>query len=68
MKQLLHLYLHLIRLLFSFQRIRKYLKSHGVKDGLWYDPDARHGQSLLVGGSGIGKVLGWIKRESHKKT
>ena len=49
------------------QRVKKYLKSHGVKDGLWYDPNGRHGQALLVGAQGINKVLEWIKDNSYTK-
>ncbi|KAL5508303.1 hypothetical protein ACEPAH_5922 [Sanghuangporus vaninii] len=48
------------------QRVKKYLTSHGVKKGLWYDPNGRHGQALLVGEAGINKVISWIKDCSVK--
>ncbi|EJD01104.1 uncharacterized protein FOMMEDRAFT_125748 [Fomitiporia mediterranea MF3/22] len=48
------------------ERVKKYLKSHGVKEGLWYDPNGRHGQALLVGERGISKVIDWIKDFKYK--
>lgn len=43
------------------QRVKKYLTSHGVRKGLWYDPDGLHGQALLVGGKGHERVMEWLK-------
>lgn len=40
------------------ERIRRYLNQHGVKKGLWYDPNGRHGQALLAGGKGHALVFG----------
>ncbi|KAI5124921.1 hypothetical protein M0805_007349 [Coniferiporia weirii] len=49
------------------KRIKKYLTSHGVRSGLWYDPEGRHGQSLLVGSRGIDVVIEWIKKNPDAK-
>ncbi|KAK7060561.1 hypothetical protein VNI00_001327 [Paramarasmius palmivorus] len=42
-------------------RVKKYLTSHGVRKGLWYDPDGVHGQALLMGGEGHRRVMEWLK-------
>ncbi|KAJ8086715.1 hypothetical protein PM082_005538 [Marasmius tenuissimus] len=42
-------------------RVKKYLTSHGVRKGLFYDPDAIHGQALLMGGEGHERVMEWLK-------
>jgi hypothetical protein len=46
------------------ERICRYLRSHGVQKGLWYDPDGRHGQALLAGGKGHEEILRWLQ-EGH---
>lgn len=43
------------------KRVKKYLTSHGVRKGLMFDPEARHGQSLIVGGSAMSNVMKWLK-------
>ena len=43
------------------QRVKKYLTSHGVRKGLWYDPNGRHGQALMRGGAGHAAVLKWLR-------
>ncbi|KAG7096874.1 hypothetical protein E1B28_004280 [Marasmius oreades] len=43
------------------ERVKKYLTSHGVRKGLWYDPNGLHGQALLVGGKGHERVMEWLK-------
>jgi hypothetical protein len=49
-------------LLFAFiQRVRRYLRSHGVRKGLWYDPEGRHGQPLIIGGRGHTKIMRWLQ-------
>ncbi|THH10106.1 hypothetical protein EW145_g1537 [Phellinidium pouzarii] len=47
-------------------RVKKYLTSHGVKNGLWYNPEGRHGQSLLVGSQGVKSVIKWINSPNMK--
>lgn len=47
------------------QRVTKYLRSHGVRDGLYLDPNGRHGQALITGGDGHNKILRWL-REPEK--
>ncbi|KAF7301736.1 hypothetical protein MIND_00739200 [Mycena indigotica] len=42
-------------------RVRKYLSSHGVHKGLWYDEMAQHGDALLRGTKGHAMVLDWLK-------
>lgn len=49
----------------SSQRVKRYLTSHGVKEGLWLDPNGRHGQALLVGDKGINRVLDWIRNDPN---
>ncbi|KAI0773436.1 hypothetical protein BC629DRAFT_1583095 [Irpex lacteus] len=41
-------------------RVKRYLTSHGVRDGLWFDPDGHHGQALLSGGKGHTEILRWL--------
>ncbi|KAJ3570200.1 hypothetical protein NP233_g4560 [Leucocoprinus birnbaumii] len=43
------------------ERIQKYLTSHGVKKGLWYDPEGRHGQALLAGTPGHEEIFRWLQ-------
>ncbi|KAJ7129584.1 hypothetical protein C8R44DRAFT_830056 [Mycena epipterygia] len=43
------------------ERVKKYLTSHGVRKGLWYDPNGRHGQALMSGGAGHAEVMRWLK-------
>ncbi|KAK7695883.1 hypothetical protein QCA50_000521 [Cerrena zonata] len=42
-------------------RVKRYLTSHGIKKGLWFDPDGRHGQALLAGGEGHKEILRWLR-------
>ncbi|KAI0796702.1 hypothetical protein C8Q75DRAFT_710801 [Abortiporus biennis] len=46
------------------QRVKRYLTSHGIRKGLWFDPNGRHGQALLAGGAGHAEILRWL-REHH---
>ncbi|PFH52793.1 hypothetical protein AMATHDRAFT_1836 [Amanita thiersii Skay4041] len=46
------------------ERVKKYLSSHGVKKGLRYDPEGRHGQALMAGGHGHTMILQWLKDSS----
>ncbi|KAF5363284.1 hypothetical protein D9756_000449 [Leucocoprinus leucothites] len=43
------------------ERIKKYLISHGVRKGLWYDPQGRHGQALLKGTTGHEEIFRWLQ-------
>ncbi|KIK68061.1 hypothetical protein GYMLUDRAFT_36884 [Collybiopsis luxurians FD-317 M1] len=45
----------------SAERVKLYLRSHGVRKGLWADPTGRHGQALLAGGEGCKIVYEWIR-------
>ncbi|KDQ56378.1 hypothetical protein JAAARDRAFT_36545 [Jaapia argillacea MUCL 33604] len=45
------------------ERVKRYLTSHGIRKGLWFDPDGRHGQALLVGGDGHSEILRWLHDE-----
>ncbi|KAJ3987296.1 hypothetical protein F5890DRAFT_1631901 [Lentinula detonsa] len=42
-------------------RVKLYLRSHGIRKGLWCDPNGRHGQALLAGGEGCKVVYEWLK-------
>ncbi|TFK55949.1 hypothetical protein OE88DRAFT_1622651 [Heliocybe sulcata] len=44
------------------EAIKKYLTSHGIRKGLWFDPDGRHGQALLAGGEGHAEILRWLRQ------
>lgn len=44
----------------SSKRVKRYLTSHGIRKGLWYDPDGHHGQALLTGGRGHTEMLRWL--------
>ncbi|KAG5724987.1 hypothetical protein E4T56_gene12504 [Termitomyces sp. T112] len=45
------------------ERVKRYLTSHGVKGGLWYDPVGSHGQALKPGTRGHLEILRWIREE-----
>ncbi|CAK5275613.1 unnamed protein product [Mycena citricolor] len=45
------------------QRVEKYLTSHGVKEGLWHDPEGQHGQALLTGSPGLKRIMQWLQDE-----
>ncbi|EPQ59444.1 hypothetical protein GLOTRDRAFT_109691 [Gloeophyllum trabeum ATCC 11539] len=44
------------------ERVKRYLRSHGIRKGLWYDPKGRHGQALLAGGEGHAEILRWLRQ------
>ena len=48
--------------------MKRYLTSHGVRDGLWYDPNGRHGQALLVGGHAHNEILRWLREPGYTCT
>jgi len=41
-------------------RVKRYLTSHGIRKGLWFDPEGQHGQALLTGGPGHTEILRWL--------
>ncbi|KAL4081679.1 hypothetical protein V8B97DRAFT_1913654 [Scleroderma yunnanense] len=45
------------------ERVRRYLTSHGVCKGLYYDPDASHGQTLAGDGRGHDTITKWLQQE-----
>ncbi|KAF8639790.1 hypothetical protein AX17_001049 [Amanita inopinata Kibby_2008] len=47
------------------ERVRRYLKSHGITKGLWYDPAGRHGQALMAGGPGHVEILRWLREPDN---
>jgi len=47
------------------KRVKRYLTSHGVRKGLWMDPNGRHGQALLPGSSGHVEILRWLQEPKY---
>ncbi|KAF8195811.1 hypothetical protein K438DRAFT_1826557 [Mycena galopus ATCC 62051] len=43
------------------ERVKKYLSSHGVRKGIWFDPDGLHGDALKPGGAGHARVMQWLR-------
>ncbi|CAL1700757.1 unnamed protein product [Somion occarium] len=46
------------------ERVKRYLTSHGIRKGLWFDPHGRHGEALLSGGKGHKEILRWLREAS----
>jgi len=44
------------------ERVKRYLTSHGIRKGLLFDPNGRHGQALLAGGEGHAAILRWLQQ------
>ncbi|EIW82122.1 hypothetical protein CONPUDRAFT_54478 [Coniophora puteana RWD-64-598 SS2] len=42
------------------ERVKKYLQSHGVRKGLFYDPEGGHGHALVPGGEGHSLIFEWL--------
>ncbi|KAF9076719.1 hypothetical protein BDP27DRAFT_1312478 [Rhodocollybia butyracea] len=42
-------------------RVKLYLRSHGIRKGLWSDPQGHHGEALLAGGDGCRLVYDWLR-------
>jgi hypothetical protein len=42
------------------ERVRRYLRSHGVRKGVRFDPDGRHGSALVAGSEGLKGVINWL--------
>jgi len=43
------------------ERVKKYLTSHGVRKGIWFDPTGLHGQALLSKSAGHTEVMRWLE-------
>jgi len=43
------------------QRVKRYLTSYGITQGIWYDPDGSHGQALVPGSRGQLEILRWVR-------
>ena len=43
--------------------MKQYLTSHGVKEGLWFDPDGQHAQAMVIGAKGMRRIFDWLKDE-----
>ncbi|CCM03181.1 uncharacterized protein FIBRA_05303 [Fibroporia radiculosa] len=43
-------------------RVKRYLTSHGIRKGIWYDPNGRHGQAMLSGSPGHKEILRWLQQ------
>ncbi len=46
------------------QRMRQYLTSHGIRKGLKFDPEGRHGEALFTRGESHREFLRWLHK-SH---
>ncbi|KAH9899903.1 hypothetical protein C8Q73DRAFT_743742 [Cubamyces lactineus] len=44
-------------------RVKRYLTSHGIRKGLWFDPEGRHGQALLSCSPGHNEILKWLREQ-----
>lgn len=49
------------------QRVLQYLKSHGMKKGIHFDPEGRHGQALVAGGLSFQKMIHWLRQTPTSK-
>ncbi|KAF9055398.1 hypothetical protein BDZ89DRAFT_1055993 [Hymenopellis radicata] len=44
------------------QRVKQYLMSHGVRNGLYWDENGRHGQPFVLNGESHNKILTWLRQ------
>jgi hypothetical protein len=44
------------------QRIKKYLMSHGVRGGLYFNSQGQHGLALIPGTEGFDEIMTWLKK------
>ncbi|THH32879.1 hypothetical protein EUX98_g1287 [Antrodiella citrinella] len=49
-------------------RVCRYLQSHGVNEGLYYDPEGRHGQALLTTDQAFTEVVAWLRGQTTNPT
>jgi len=47
------------------ERVKRYLTSHGVRKGLWYDPDGGHGHAMLPSSPAHREILRWITQTEY---
>jgi hypothetical protein len=47
------------------QRIKKYLMSHGVRSGLYFNSQGQHGLALIPGTEGFNELMTWLKEPEH---
>jgi len=50
---------------FCAPRIKKYLVSHGVRKGLYFNPKGQHGLALIPGTEGHNELMTWLKEPEH---
>ncbi|KAH0839869.1 hypothetical protein J3R83DRAFT_820 [Lanmaoa asiatica] len=43
------------------ERIMRYLGSHGVRKGIFFDPNGSHGQPFVAGGPAHSAIMSWLK-------
>ena len=60
-----HKLIMVIRYLATLQRVRRYLQSHGVSQGLRYNPNGRHGQALLTSDKAFTDMLKWLREPEN---
>ncbi|KAI9452089.1 hypothetical protein F5148DRAFT_1237523 [Russula earlei] len=49
----------------SAQRIKRYLVSHGVRKGLYYNSQGQHGLALIPGTEGFNESIKWLDEPEH---
>ncbi|QRW02217.1 alpha/beta hydrolase family protein [Ceratobasidium sp. AG-Ba] len=49
------------------ERVRRYLRSHGVRKGVRFDPEGRHGSALIAGSEGLDSVMTWLRGPTEKQ-
>ncbi|KAI0307150.1 hypothetical protein B0F90DRAFT_1622813 [Multifurca ochricompacta] len=47
------------------QRIKRYLVSHGVRKGLYYNSEGQHGLALVPGTEGFNEIMAWLKESEQ---
>ncbi|KAI0005030.1 hypothetical protein BJV74DRAFT_806468 [Russula compacta] len=47
------------------QRIKRYLVSHGVRKGLYYNSAGQHGLALVPGTEGFNELMTWLKEPEN---
>jgi hypothetical protein len=45
------------------QRVKRYLTSHGVREGLRFCADGHHGEALLNGSEEFAAIMTWLEAE-----
>lgn len=43
------------------ERVRRYLSTHGVSKGIYFDPKGAHGQPLIADGLGHDTIMKWLR-------